>query len=264
MARAVATKKVTELTLVNTQILFEDEGSGAEGIQQDDLMIPRIKLLQTGSPEAEKRNGAYVKGAEAGSVFNTVTKAVVDGEKGITVVPIKYRRAYIEWKANRGGFVRDHGSDPVCLEDCELNQETFRHDTKDGNEIVTTGEYFVLLIDKDGSYGPAILSMDGSQLKKARRWNSMMNHLKLRRPDDSGMFTPAMYYTAYNLTTVPTENDKGTWFVWDIEMLYGDTGGIISNLKNGEEIYMAARSFKEQVTSGDIRVAPETSTNEAF
>ena len=116
MAKAVAKKKDNVVALVNEDMLFEDQGAGAEGIGSQDLMVPRITILQSMSPQVNKRDGKYVEGAEIGHIFNTVSNEAVDGEQGITVVPIKYRRAHIEWKPNRGGFVRDHGADASILE----------------------------------------------------------------------------------------------------------------------------------------------------
>jgi hypothetical protein len=254
--------KTKELALVGNDILFEDQGSGSEGIETQDLMIPRISILQSMSPQVSKRDSEYVEGAESGSIFNTVTRVAKDGEKGITVLPIKYRRAYIEWKPNRGGFVRDHGGDGSVLNNCEQDPATFRHVNKDGNEIITTAEYFLFVLGDDGGYETALLSMSGSQLKKSRRWNSMMAQLKLPKPDKTGYFNPAMFYTSYKLTTCPEENDLGSWFGWDIEMLHGENGGVIGNVKGGDEVYMAARSFKEKVVTGSIQISPEA--EEAF
>jgi hypothetical protein len=257
----MATKK-KDLALVSKDILFEDQGSGAESIETQDLMIPRISILQSMSPQISKRDSQYVEGAEPGSIFNTVTRTAIDGEQGITVLPIKYRRAYIEWKTNRGGFVRDHGNNGSVLEQCEQDPTTFRHVTGDGNEIITTAEYFLFVLDKTGGYETALLSMSGSQLKKSRRWNMMMTQLKLPKPDKTGDFNPAMFYTCYKLTTCPEENDLGSWFGWDIEMLHGDNGGVIENVKGGSEVYMAARSFKEKVVTGTVQVSPQD--EEAF
>jgi hypothetical protein len=258
-------KKATHLTLVSNELLLEDEASGIEDLETQDLMIPRIAILQSGSPQLKKRDAQYVQDAEAGSIFNTVLRSAEDGERGITVVPLKYRRAYIEWKprSSGGGFIRDHGNDGTILESCEQNKENFRHITADGNEIVTTAEYFVFIVDEKGRHDPAVLSMAGSQLKKSRRWNSMLNQLRLPNPKNNGSyFTPAMFYSAFQLRTVPEENDQGTWFGWDIERLYGENGGILENLTNGEEIYMAARSFKERATQGSVQIAPETAVTE--
>tara|TARA_R100001015_G_C4633910_1_gene199513 strand:- start:1883 stop:2668 length:786 start_codon:yes stop_codon:yes gene_type:complete len=254
--QAVAKKKDNVVALVNDEMLFEDKGAGAEGIGTQDLMVPRIQILQSMSPQVNKRDGKYVDGAEVGHIFNTVSGEAVDGEKGITVVPIKYRRAHIEWKPNRGGFVRDHGSDASILEQC-TQEEDYKQRLDNGNEIVTTSEYFLFIINKDGSHDPALLSMSSSQLKKARRWNSMMNHLRIPKPDGSGIFNPAMFYASYKLTTVPESNDQGDWFGWDVECLDGNSGGILESLKNGQGVYMDARSFKEQVSEGRVSAAPE-------
>ena len=85
----------------------------------------------------------------------------------------------------------------------------------------------------------------------------MMNQLKLKKPDGSGMFTPAMFYASYKLTTVSEENDQGSWFGWDIECLDGGSGGILESLENGEQIYLDARSFKERVDNQTVSAAPE-------
>jgi hypothetical protein len=263
MGKAVTKKNSQQLATIDDSMLLDDAGVGMEEMDQQDLMIPRLSILQSMSPQVNKRDGQYVEGANAGDIFNTVSRTVVSGEKGILAVPIKYRRALIEWKprASGGGFVRDHGNDNAVLEDCDQDKETFRHITKDGNEIITTAEYYVFIIN--GSYEPALLSMAGSQLKKARRWNSMTNQLKLMKPDGSGFFNPAMFYSGYQLTTVPEENDKGNWYGWDIEMLHGENGGIIKNIPNGSDIYMAARSFKETIQKGSVKTAPhETPTEE--
>ena len=89
MAKAVANKKQTAVSIVNEEMLYEDSGAGAEGITSQDLMVPRISILQSPSPQVNKRDGKYVQGAEVGFIYNTVSNEVVDGEEGISVVPIK-------------------------------------------------------------------------------------------------------------------------------------------------------------------------------
>ena len=72
--------------------LFEaDAKLGFENVDQESLALPILKLLQNGSGEAQKRNPNYVEGAEPGMFFNTVTRKLYDGEKGIQVIPCHYR-----------------------------------------------------------------------------------------------------------------------------------------------------------------------------
>ena len=49
-----------------------------------------------------------VLGAEEGQIFDNVTNELFDGDKGITVVPVTFRKTYIEWTDDRK-FVNDHG-----------------------------------------------------------------------------------------------------------------------------------------------------------
>ena len=71
-----------------------------------------------------------------------------------------------------------------------------------GNEVVRTNEYFVFVVDDDGVYSPALISMSSSGLKKSKRWNSMINRLQIPHPNGSGTINPAMFGLAYRLTSV--------------------------------------------------------------
>ena len=78
MAKSVAKKKDNVVALVSDDMLFEDQGAGAEGISSQDLMVPRITILQSMSPQVNKRDGKHVEGAEVGFIFNTVSNEAID------------------------------------------------------------------------------------------------------------------------------------------------------------------------------------------
>lgn len=258
MAKQMTAKSQSNLTTFDESILLEDVGAGQEGMGAEDLMIPRLTILQQMSDQVNKRHGSYIDGAEPGMIMDSVSNVAYDGEQGITVVPISYRRAHIEWKADRGGLVADHGPDSSCLENCYRGGRG-EYLTDEGNEIVPTGEYYVFVADQNG-YTPALLSMAKSQLKKARQWNSMMNRLMIQVGDQR--VNPAMFWTSYQLTTVPEENDQGSWFGWSIAMNHdAQSGGIIANHPIGQEIYLAARKFKSEIAAGEVKVSPD---NDAF
>ena len=260
MANEVANKKENSVAKFDPAILVEDAGVGQESMDREDYMIPRLQILQSLSPQVNKRDGAHIEGAEAGFILNTVTREAYDGEKGIVVIPINYRRAYIEWKPRGagGGLIRDHGNDSSILQDCTRDEETFRDLTKDGNEIVTTAEYYCYVVDvHTGVFTQALIAMSSSQLKKARRWNSMIAQLQIENPK-GGLFNPACFWNAYKLTTIPEENDKGSWFGWQIDQMFdSSSGGIIKNIHNGQDIYLAARAFRDQIKQGGVNVSPD-------
>ena len=241
------------ITKTDSSLLLSDSVDAAPNFTADDVMIPRLSILQQASPQVNKRDGSYVEGAEPGFIYDSVSMTAVDGATGITVVPVTYRRAYIKWKLNRGGFVADL-EDASCLDDCTRG-ERGEYFTPDGDhEIVVTAEYVVLVLADDGSFSPALLSMAKSQIKKSRQWNSIMHRLKISV--DGKTITPSMFFNAYQLSSVEESNDQGSWFGWSVRSLYGSTGGILNNLTNGEEVYLAARAFKSQT---NIKVSPEDS-----
>ena len=80
-----------------------DANQGAENIKNEDLALPFLKVLGQLSPEVNKQDAKYVEGAESGMILNTVTNTLYDGKKGIEVLPVFYKRQYIEWQERGEG-----------------------------------------------------------------------------------------------------------------------------------------------------------------
>ena len=67
-----------------TPSLFEaDANAGSQNMTQDDLALPFLKVLGQLSPEVNKQNAKFIKGAEPGMIVNSVTKELYEGTKGI-------------------------------------------------------------------------------------------------------------------------------------------------------------------------------------
>ena len=76
-----------------TSNVFEaDAGQGIANIKQEDLALPFLKVLGQLSPEVNKRDAKYVEGSQPGMIVNSVTNELYDGEKGIQVLPVYYKR----------------------------------------------------------------------------------------------------------------------------------------------------------------------------
>ena len=83
---------------------FESDAShGAQNITQEDLALPFLKVLGQLSPEVNKQDAKHVEGAEAGMILNTVTNQLYNGKQGIEVLPVFYKRQYIEWQERGAG-----------------------------------------------------------------------------------------------------------------------------------------------------------------
>lgn len=244
----------------------DGRGAGLEDMQREDYVVPAIVILQSMSPQLKKAESAYIEDAEEGHLCDTTTERLWDGATGIVVIPVSYRRAHIEWKPNRGGFVKDHGIDANVLSSCTRGGKNGNENVlPNGNTISVVGEFIVLLLDRDedgaftGDYTPYVLRMASTMQKKARQWNSIMMNWRMKDPANNRMFNPAMFARPYLLTTTPEKNEHGSWFGWKIKTLPKDgapSGLLTTDLEGGAEIYQYARDFNRMVKEGSVTTAP--------
>ena len=222
--------------------LFEaDANAGAQNISQEDLALPFLKVLGQLSPEINSRDAKYIKGAQPGMILNTVTGDYYDGEKGINVLPVFYKRQYIEWQdrgASMGAPVAIHEVDSDLLSKVTRDKSN-KDRLPNGNYLENTASHFVILMGDTPT--TALISMKATQLKISRKWNSMMMGIKMQ--GKSGLFTPPTYSHIYNLKTVQQSNDKGTWFGWDVSKV-----GPVQD----KSVYDIAKNFAERVGKGEI------------
>jgi len=239
----VQTKKKNE---ISANMFETDAGQGIANITQEDLALPFLKVLGQLSPEVNKRNAKYVEGAEPGMIINTVTNEVYDGEKGIDVVPVYYKRQHIEWQdrgESQGAPVKiyEAGDDLPKTQRDKFNKDRLAN----GNYLENTASHFVVVLGKNPT--TALISMKATQLKVSRKWNSMMMGLKMQ--GKNGMFTPPTYSHIYKLKTVQQSNDKGTWFGWDVAKV-----GPISD----QGVYTIAKDFSNSVAKGNVEAKHES------
>ena len=221
--------------------LFEaDANQGAQNITQEDLALPFLKVLGQLSPEVNKRDAKYVEGAEPGMILNTVTNALYDGTKGIQVLPVFYKRQYIEWQdrgESKGAPVHIYnaGDDiPKTTRD-KMNKDRLGN----GNYLENTANHYVVTLGDSPS--TALISMKATQLKISKKWNSMMLGIKMQ--GKNGLFPPPTYSHIYKLRTVQQSNDKGTWFGWDVSQ--------VGPVKD-KSVYEIAKQFAIRVSKGEI------------
>jgi hypothetical protein len=220
-----------------------DSGKGLGKLTQEDLALPFLKILGQLSPEVNKRDGKYVKGAEPGMIFNSVTGELYDGAKGIQVVPCHYRLEYIEWRdrgEGSGAPVAIHSSSSDIMTKT-TRDASFKDRLPNGNYVERTASHFVIVNGQTPS--TALIAMKSTQLKISRKWNSMMAGIRLK--GKNGLFTPASFSHIYQLKTVQQSNDKGTWFGWEVSKI-----GPVQDTT----LYQQAKTFAENVSKGDVKV----------
>ena len=236
---------------LSTTLFEDDANAGSQNISQEDLALPFLKVLGQLSPEINTRDAKYIKGTQPGMILNTVTGEYYDGEKGIQVLPVFYKRQYIEWQ-DRGESM----GAPVAIH--EVNSDLLGKVTRDksnkdrlpnGNYLENTASHFVVLLGKTPT--TALISMKATQLKVSRKWNSIMMGIKMQ--GKNGLFTPPTYSHIYKLKTVQMSNDKGTWFGWDVSK-----EGPVKD----KSVYDVAKQFAARVSKGEVVAKHSTEKRE--
>jgi len=248
MAKKAIAKTQGGLPAAMADQIAGDAGAGGEGATTADMMIPFLAVLQKGSPQVDKVDGEFIEGAEQGMFFNSATRETYDGENGITLIPVMYRRSYDEW------VLREAGGGYVGGRDASIMEETTANDRgqdilPNGNQVVLSGQWYVLIARDDGSVEQAVLSLSSTQLKKSRRLMSMLKGIQVTGP--KGNFNPPFFYNLVNVVTVPEQNEKGSWFGVQITI-----AGNVFDRKDGEDLYNTAKSMYEAVKSGALKAAP--------
>jgi len=247
--KEVAEKKATPIVTFDDNLLVG--GTGLEEMTTEDFAIPFIRVLQPLSPQVQKQDGKYVAGASAGDLYNTVTDEIYDGEKGISIVPCAYTKKYLEWiPREKGGGLVNPNHDISILSKCVRDEVTNRFITPDGNEIVETAQFFILVLEDEPQQ--AVLAFTSTQLGVARKWSTMLRMARVQNNKGVSVGAPMFAYT-YKLTTNTQSNEKGSWNGYSVNQ-----EGITEL-----SIAMMAKDFMAAARAGDVQVKEEQQRDEA-
>jgi len=236
----------------NNQIVAADDffssnaGAGLDNVTAKDLLVPRLTILQSLSPQLKPRDAAYIEGAKVGDICDVGTGAIF---QSIMFLPVYYRKDYLEWapRSSGGGLVAVH-SDPAILEQTERNDKK-QPLLANGNLISETAQFFGFNLSNNRQM--CFVPMASTQLKKARKWITLAASEELQRKDGS-TFTPPLFYRAYELGTAEESNAQGDWAGWTVnrgpslpEMDFGNVAWQV--------IAQKAADFRLQVMAGEAR-----------
>jgi hypothetical protein len=249
------TKKETS-NAVALNDLLKKTGASLSERGAEDFAIPYLNIIGDTSPQIDKEDSEYIQGAEAGMIFNNVTDKVYSE---ITVLPVYYRRRYVEWaERGEGPGAPVNIYTPTQFDQMKREGKVVRgEDNKErivGGDtyIENTAEHYVIVLEPDGMWSKAIIKMKSTQLKKSRTWNSIMSNQ--RRVDGDEVYQPKDFAKAYKMKTIREKNDKGKWFGWVIsEDKWIDE---IEN-PNIQKIYEDAMMFEKQIHSGEVDSTPQ-------
>lgn len=255
---ALSDKGNSNSNITTTRSFRQHAGEGLENITSADISVPRLTILQKLSPQLDRGNGEFIEGAAEGDICNTGLRKVF--KDGVIFMPVMFRKEFLEWRPNRGGYAGKH-LDPSIMGET-TRDENNRPVLSNGNIIAETAQFYGFNLSADRQM--CFVPMASTQLKQARNWNSLI--LGQKELDEEGEYTPPMYFRSYRLGTKPDRNDKGTFFSWTIE-----SGQSLTEIDFGipwESVEVQALKFLEQLRQGeadaDSAEAAATADAEAF
>lgn len=250
-ATEIAEKQNTALAAASEVNFFEDAGKGLEGADKDSFAIPFLQVLQASSPQVDEEDG--VEGARPGMMINTVSGRLM---KEARIIPVAFKRRFLRWvpRDSGGGFRGEMMPSEVdALVASKAAVPGVGEDGKprnwlvyEGDELKDTRIHFVLL-EVDGGWTWAIMSMGSTQIKRSKRLLAVINELKMKGPNGQ-IFTPPSFSHVYKVTTVKEENSKGKWYSFDINL-----EGPVTD----PQAYAMAKEFHKQIAAGTVVVKHE-------
>ncbi len=226
--------------------MAQDAGAGFEEAGMDSFAIPFLSILQSGSPQCKRSDGAYIQGAEEGMFINSVTNEVISGESGIWVVPFYFAQRFIAWglREKGGGFKGEYmPTDPIIRTTAKDDKNRDIIAAHPDQQLVDTRVHYVLLMTADG-FTPAVLSLSSTQVKKSKQWMSRMQQMSITNPATGQLVPAPMASHMWHLTTVPESNDQGSWFGLKV----GE-----AQLLTDLDAYTKAIELKKQVQAGQAK-----------
>ena len=227
----VAVKEEFELVTNEIPDFMKQGNRGAENVGTDDMIIPRIELIQALSPVRKKSDPAYIEGAEEGMLYNNVTRTLYGTE--VTVVPVYYTKQFLVWKDRKAGGGGSNGFRGAFASK-ELADRAIAELAEEALEVSDTAQHFVLVRNGD-DWQEAVISMAKSKVKVSKRWNSLM---RLSNTDS--------FSRAYKLSATTETNARNeSYFNFNVAAL-----GFVN-----KELYERAEKLYETIRSGGVKVS---------
>jgi hypothetical protein len=233
MAKGQAVVKQESFEVVTNEIpdFLKQGNRGAENVGTDDVIIPRIELIQALSPVRKKSDPSYIEGAEEGMLYNNVTRTLYGNE--VTVVPVYYTKQFLVWKDRKAGGGGSNGFRGAFATK-ELADRAIADLAEEALEVSDTAQHFVLVRNGD-DWQEAVISMAKSKIKVSKRWNSLM---RLTNTDS--------FSRAYKLSATTETNARNeSYFNFNVAAL-----GFVN-----KDLYERAEKLYETIRAGGVKVS---------
>lgn len=144
-------------------------GRGSENVETQDLIIPRIELVQALSKCLEEGSAEYIEGAKPGMFYNSVTRELYGHQ--VIVCPVFFKKQHLVWRDRKkgGGFGGAFDSAQ------EAHDRIAQEDNQDEWEALETAQQILLVVNPEThETSEAVLSCARTKQKVSRAWNSLI------------------------------------------------------------------------------------------
>jgi hypothetical protein len=216
------------------EFLKRGGSAGRENITAEDIILPRLEIVQALSPSLKETAPEYIEGARAGDLVNSVTKEIY--KRPVRFVPVLFTKQYNLWKLRNfgGGFLGSYESQGAAF--AALADRVPDGALHSQYEVLDTPVFYGLIIT-DTAEGVCIarisVSMAKTKAKHARRLNTL-----------AGMTNEDMFNRVYLLGTVDEKGPKGEYKNYTIEQRGYPT----------EAVVIAAEAFYKATKTGAARI----------
>lgn len=149
---------------------------GSEDVGQEDLVIPRLEVIQALSPAVKDGDPGYIPDARPGMLMNSVSKQLYGKE--VMVVPVVFMKQWLVWRQRKdkdgkpieGGFFGsfNHPEEAKRRADEEGGEANYI-------EVIETPQHLCLLLNfASNKIEEIMVSMPRTKAKISRQWNSMV------------------------------------------------------------------------------------------
>ena len=244
--QVVKKEQATAVAEFDVSMFEADASAGIQNVSNEDMALPFLKIVSGLDGILDERDDV-----RKGDIVNTVTGEVYKGKEGIKVIPCAYQRKFIRWQPRGTGIAA-----PVMIHEAnDPNLPKTNRDPNDNKEYVDDGsgdyveqtaQWYVKVINPEGGMTNALIAMKSTQLKKSRKWMSMIMSREMN--GENGPFTPPMFSHIYLLKTVSEENSKGSWHGWEMSL---------DSPISEKHQYKAAKEFNASIEKGEVTVKHE-------
>jgi hypothetical protein len=193
--------------LAEADAAFAGLPTGYENVTANDLVIPRIVVLQGLSPQLNKNKPEYIEGASNGDFCDVATGSIWKGN--LELIPCYFAVVHLEWapRDSGKGLIANHGTDVIRAHKHATKNDRGQWVTKEGNIISDTATFYCLNVS-DGLQR-CFVPLSSTAIKDAKLWMTAIGKQTL----SDGSQAP-LYYRSWFANTVSKNNAKGDWNGW--------------------------------------------------